>query len=191
MGAVGVAGHPGGGWHDGRFQAAGLADPGFGSGAPDRDMHHSGAASSNGRGWLAARLDAPVRLPDAAWWSVAALLALVLGLSRWPILDIAALAALGLVFFIRPDVSLPLIAFSIPLWPRPKALIGLEFSLYEILLWLAIAGAMARWLVSRAGDSCAATTAPPVTRSRLAGSRASRRWIGGDVGRRAIECGRA
>ncbi len=117
-----------------------------------------------GARWLAARLDATARSPDAAWWGAAALLALVLGLSRWPILDLAALAALGLIFFIRPDVSLPLIAFSIPLWPRPKALAGLEFSLYELLLWLAIAAALARWLVS-----WAAKTAPRRLRLRLHG----------------------
>jgi O-antigen ligase len=106
-----------------------------------------------GARWLAARLYAPVQLPDAAWWGAAALLAFVLGLSRWLILDLATLAALGLIFFIRPDVSLPLIAFTIPLWPRPKTLAGLEFSLYELLLWLAIGAALARWLVSRAADA--------------------------------------
>jgi len=115
-----------------------------------------------GARWLAARLDARARLPDAAWWGAAALLALVLGLSRWPMLDLAALAVLGLVLFIRPDVSFPLVAFTIPLWPRPKALVGLEFSLYELLLWLAIAAALARWLVSRAAD-----TAPRRLRLRL------------------------
>ena len=92
------------------------------------------------------------------------LLALVLGLSRWPILELTALAALGFIFFIRPDVSLPLIAFTIPLWPRPKALAGLEFSLYELLLWLAIAAAVARWLVA-----WAAKTAPRRLRLRLHG----------------------
>ena len=106
-----------------------------------------------GARWLAVRLDAPVRLPDVVWWVTAVLLALLLGLSRWPILDLVALAALGLIFFIRPDVSLPLIAFSIPLWPRPKALAGLEFSLYELLLWLAIAGMLARWLVAWAAKT--------------------------------------
>ena len=106
-----------------------------------------------GARWLARRLDASARGPDAAWWGVAALLALVLGLSRWPMLDLAVLTALGLMFFIRPDVSLPLIVLTIPLWPRPKALVGLEFSLYELLLWMAIAAALARWLVSWAADS--------------------------------------
>ena len=45
---------------------------------------------------LATRPDAIAQSPDTAWWGVAALLALVLGLSHWPILDLAALAALGL-----------------------------------------------------------------------------------------------
>jgi O-antigen ligase len=114
--------------------------------------------------WLAARLDATARWPDAAWLGAAALLALLLGLSRWPIVDLVALAALGLIFFIRPDVAPPLIAFSIPFWPRPKALVGLEFSLYELLLWLAVAAAVARWLVS-----WAAKTAPRRLRLRLHG----------------------
>ena len=119
---------------------------------------------TRGACWLVARLGTIARFPDAAWWGVAAFLALVVGLSRWPILDLVALAALGLMFFIRLDVSLPLIAFTIPLWPRPKALVGLEFSLYELLLWLAIAAGLARWFVSRAAD-----TAPRRLRLRLRG----------------------
>jgi O-antigen ligase len=84
-------------------------------------------------------------LPDAIWYGLAAALALVCALSRWLPLDLAALAGLGLLLVARPDVSLPLIAFVLPLWPQPKRLAGLEFSLYEILVWLAVAAVVARW----------------------------------------------
>ena len=153
MGAIGAAGHPGGGGHVGASRL------------PDWRILFLFAAivlstcfilawpSSTWRVLVGGTPDAPVRLPDVVWWVTAVPLALLLELSRWPILDLVALAALGLIFFIRPDVSLPLIAFSIPLWLRPKALAGLKFSLYELLLWLAIAGMLARWLVAWAAKT--------------------------------------
>ncbi|MDQ1301631.1 MAG: hypothetical protein QG637_1553, partial [Chloroflexota bacterium] len=86
-------------------------------------------------------------LPDALWYALAAALALTCALSRWLPLDLAALAGLGLLFLARPEVALPLIAFALPLWPQPKRLAGLEFSLYEILVWLAVAAVVARWFL--------------------------------------------
>jgi len=84
--------------------------------------------------------------PDAAWYAVGAALFLACLLSRWLLLDLVALGGLGLLFLARPDVALPLIAAAIPLWPRPKALAGLEFSLYELLIWVAAAAALVRAL---------------------------------------------
>ena len=183
LGAVGVARHPGGRWHGGRFQTAGLADPVLVCSVRGWDLPRSGVAGArSGALWLAARLDATARWPDAAWLGAAALLALLLGLSRWPIVDLVALAALGLIFFIRPDVALPLIAFSIPFWPRPKALVGLEFSLYELLLWLAVRGRSARagWCRGqpklRRGDCASGYTVSTGRFSRFSPLVSRRRW---------------
>ncbi|PKO22527.1 MAG: hypothetical protein CVU38_08845 [Chloroflexi bacterium HGW-Chloroflexi-1] len=88
---------------------------------------------------------------EALSWLLAIGLAATLALSRWLIVDLAALAGLGLLFLARPDLALPLIAASIPFWPTPKELAGREFSFYEILTWLAVAVAVARWAVGRLG----------------------------------------
>jgi O-antigen ligase len=105
-------------------------------------------ATTNIRGHLRhLRTSLSSRWPDALWYALAAALALTCALSRWLPLDLAALAGLGLLLVARPDVSLPLIAFVLPLWPQPKRLAGLEFSLYEILVWLAVAAVVARWLL--------------------------------------------
>ena len=144
-----------------------------------------------GARWLAARLDAAVRLPDAAWWGAAALLALVLGLSRWPILGSCRVGGA------RSRVFHPARRLSAAHRVRHPALAaseGVDRAGVQSVRDPAVAGHRGRdgalaGVVG--GENCAATTAPPVTRSRLAGSRASRRWSGGDVGGRAIECGRA
>ncbi len=98
--------------------------------------------------WVLALVEHMASWPDSIWWGLAAALGLALALSPALPLDLLVLAGLGVVFFIRPDASLPVIAFSIPLWPKPKSFAGWEFSLYEILLWLVAAAAVARWLLS-------------------------------------------
>ena len=149
MGAVGAAAASGWGRAPvGASPTAGLADPVLVCSDCTLDMLHSGVARARTRravGWRR-WLDATVRLPDAGVVGTAALLALLLGLSRWPILDLVALAALGLIFFIRPDVCAAAHRILHPFWPRPKALAGLEFGLYELLLWLA-----SRWSQWHAG----------------------------------------
>ncbi len=75
-------------------------------------------------------------------------LVLALLFSHWLPLDLALLAGLGLLFLIRPDLALPFIAASLPLWPRPKALGQWAFSLFELLVLLAWAGLLVRWLVA-------------------------------------------
>jgi len=64
----------------------------------------------------------------------------VLAFSRWLAVDLAALAGLALLFAVRPDLSLPLIAFAIPLWPHPKPLLHWSFTHYELFLWLGMLG---------------------------------------------------
>ncbi len=68
-------------------------------------------------------------------------------------MDLAALAGLGVIFLIRPDVALPLIAAAIPLSPRGKLLLGRDTSLYEILIWGCLLAAAVRyalqWLAAK------------------------------------------
>ncbi len=89
--------------------------------------------------------------PDVAWWAAAIALALLLLLSRWTPLDLAALAGLGLVFLIRPDLSLPFIAAALPFWQRPKPILGWEFGHFELFLWVAVAALVVRWAVQASG----------------------------------------
>ena len=78
--------------------------------------------------------------PAALQWGLAIVFALVLAFSRWLAVDLAALAGLALLFAVRPDLSLPLIAFAIPLWPHPKPLLHWSFTHYELFLWLGMLG---------------------------------------------------
>ena len=78
--------------------------------------------------------------PAALQWGLAVGCALALVFSRWLVVDLAALAGLALLFAIRPDLSLPLIAFAIPLWPQPKPILHWSFTHYELLLWLGLFG---------------------------------------------------
>jgi O-antigen ligase len=120
-------------------------------------------------------------LPDALWYGLAAALALTCALSRWLPLDLAALAGLGLLCLARPEASLPLIAFALPLWPQPKRLAGLELSLYEILVWLAVAAVVARGFLrvlrlscpQLVGDSRAPNPGAPNLFGRFSGQGAS------------------
>jgi len=93
------------------------------------------------------------QLPDSALWIATFVLGLGLAFSHRAPVDLALLAGLALVFFLRPDLSLPLVAASIPWWPAPKSLLGREFSLYEIFISLAIAASVARWALRRWGTS--------------------------------------
>lgn len=97
--------------------------------------------------WLVVRIDALSAGPDAVWYGAAAALLLLLAFVPGLGPSLLALAGLGMLFLIRPDVALLFIAFVIPFWPRPKSLIGFEFSLYEMLVWAAAAAASARWLL--------------------------------------------
>jgi O-antigen ligase len=80
-------------------------------------------------------------------WLVAIGLLLMLAASQLLILDLAVIAGLGLLFMVCPDLSLPLIAASIPFWSRPEHILRWEFSLFEILVWLAAAALVSRWAI--------------------------------------------
>lgn len=108
-----------------------------------------------------AQLDAEAAWPSAALWAAAFVSVLLLVLSRNVILDLAALALLGLLFLVRPDLSLPFIAASLPFWQRPEQLARWDFAHFEIFLWLGVLAAAARWAIGRlAGGGSAASLAP-------------------------------
>jgi len=92
-------------------------------------------------------------LPE--FWQIAAVFipALLLFFSPWLVLDLLSLLVLGILLVMRLDLALPLIAFSLPFFVRPKHLMGLEFSLTEIVTLLALVAALlhvlARWVQSR------------------------------------------
>ncbi len=92
-------------------------------------------------------LDIAAAQPDPLYWIAGAVLLIWLVNAQGLAATLAALAALGVIFMLRPDASLPLIAFSIPFWPRPEALLGRQFSTFEILAWLGLAGLAARALL--------------------------------------------
>ena len=104
--------------------------------------------------WLAARLDAPVRLPDAAWLGAAALLAL----RPWsfPLADFGHCSVGGAWSHLFHPARCLSAAHRVlhSSRPRPKALIGPEFSLYESLAvvgYRGCAGALAGVVGSRSG----------------------------------------
>ena len=97
--------------------------------------------------WLVATLDRAAALPGIILWVAAIGLALVFAFSRWLPLDLVSLAGLGLLFLIRPALALPLIAAAIPFWPAPKLLAGWSFSVYEIFIWVAMAGRIAYYVL--------------------------------------------
>ena len=116
-------------------------------------------------GWLRARLDAAAAWPGGLLWGAAAALALLLILSGRPVVDLAALAGLGLVFLVRPDLSLPFVAASLPFWQCPERLVRWDFAHFEIFLWLG-ALALAARLILR-WQSPASGPQPPRSADRV------------------------
>ena len=98
--------------------------------------------------WLLARLDAEAAWPEAALWAATAFFALLLVLGRHIAVDLVALVMLGLLFLVRPDLSLPLIAASLPFWQRPELLLRWQFPHYLLFLWLGVLALASRWVIS-------------------------------------------
>ena len=96
---------------------------------------------------LLTRLDAEAAWPAATLWGAAAFFALLLVLASHAAVDLVALVILGLLFLVRPDLSLPLIAASVPFWQRPEQLLRWQFPHYLIFLWLGVLALAARWVV--------------------------------------------
>jgi len=92
------------------------------------------------------------RLPGWSAWGLALLLVAALMLSRQFAVDLAALAGLGLLFIVRPDLSLPLVAAALPFWQQPEQLLNWEFGHFELFLWVAVAALAVRWALRRIAD---------------------------------------
>ena len=88
--------------------------------------------------WLLNRLDAEAAWPAAALWAATVVFALLLVLGRHIVTDLVALVMLGLLFLVRPDLSLPLIAASLPFWQRPEQLLRWQFPHFLLFLWLGV-----------------------------------------------------
>ena len=97
--------------------------------------------------WLLNLLDAEAAWPEAALWAATAVFALLLVMGKHIAVDLAALVLLGLLFLVRPDLSLPLIAASLPFWQRPEQLLRWQFPHYLIFLWLGVLALAARWII--------------------------------------------
>ena len=98
--------------------------------------------------WLLNRLDAEASWPEVALWAATVVFALLLVLGRHIVVDLIALVLLGLLFLVRPDLSLPLIAASLPFWQRPEQLLRWQFPHYLIFLWLGVLALAARWIIT-------------------------------------------
>jgi O-antigen ligase len=84
------------------------------------------------------------RYGDAAPLAVTVLTAGLFYYSPFFLLTLASLAALFILFYLRPDLALPLIAFFIPFYLLPRPLWDRAFSMVEICTLLAVAAALLR-----------------------------------------------
>lgn len=107
-------------------------------------------------GWLA--WDAPAaaltrRLGDALPILLTAATAGIFYFSPSFTLAVAALLVLGVLFYLRPDLALALLAVALPFFLFPRMLWSRGASLYEFALWLAVVAVLLRygpvWLRAR------------------------------------------
>ena len=91
------------------------------------------------------RLD--VRVPGMLLWVSAIALILVFLASPWVIVDLAALALLGILFIAYPGLAPPLIAASLPFWQQTEPFLRWHFGLFELLAWIGLLACFARWLL--------------------------------------------
>jgi len=107
-------------------------------------------AAREGLRWAGERLvsvEARFRRLDERWQVGLIVGAAVLfALSPWLVLDLLSLGVLASLLALRLDLVLPLIAFAIPFFLRPKVILGRQFSYLEILTLLGTALLALRWL---------------------------------------------
>ncbi len=86
-------------------------------------------------------------MPESFQLAMTIATALVFYLSPWPFVSLPALAPLTISIFLRPDIGLALVAFSIPFYLYPKHILGLAPSMVEILTLLCLAAWLLRWIL--------------------------------------------
>lgn len=87
------------------------------------------------------------RLGDGTQLALTAAAASIFYVTPWFFVYLAALALLFVLLFARPAWGIALVAFTIPLWVKPKAMLGYRFSPVEVFLLLTVAAWGARWFV--------------------------------------------
>ncbi len=92
------------------------------------------------------------RLGDAPALLLTALTAGVFYFSPSVWLALLALLALGVLFFLRPQAGLALVAGTLPFYLFPRLLWERGASLYEFSVWLLLAATLARRMVTLASD---------------------------------------
>jgi hypothetical protein len=112
------------------------------------------------------------RLGDGTQLALTAAAASLFYVTPWFFLYAAALALLFVLLIARPAWGLALVAFAIPFWVKPKAMLGYRFSPVEVFLLLALAAWVARWLADYARQQRARACRPtlpswPAIRARF------------------------
>jgi O-antigen ligase len=107
-----------------------------GMGAWAGDAMQMGARARRVAGGL---VEGYARLPE--WLHLALAFGTLLLLDAVPGIapNLVALALLGFILFLRPEMGLPLVAFSLPFYQRGKPLLGKHFSPVEIVTLLTLA----------------------------------------------------
>lgn len=85
------------------------------------------------------------RLGDSTQLALTAAAASIFYVTPWFFVYVAALGLLFILLFARPAWGIALVAFTIPFWVKPKAMLGYRFSPVEVFLLLATAAWALRW----------------------------------------------
>ena len=85
------------------------------------------------------------RLGDSTQLALTAAAASIFYVTPWFFVYVAALVLLFILLFARPAWGIALVAFTIPFWVKPKAMLGYRFSPVEVFLLLATAAWALRW----------------------------------------------
>ncbi len=86
-------------------------------------------------------------LPEGLQLAITLAAALAFYFSPWPVVSLPALALLAISIFLRLDIGLALVAFSIPFYLYPKHILGVALSMVEITTLLCLAAWLLRWIL--------------------------------------------
>jgi hypothetical protein len=159
-------------------QLAGCSPPGAGlcRAAQRRSWPSCCRCWSHRRGWLTWGGEAAGlyrRLGDGTQLALTAAAASLFYVTPWFFVYVAALALLFVLLVARPAWGLALVAFTIPFWVKPKAMLGYRFSPVEVFLLLGLAAWAARWLVDYARATAPRARGSPCLAGRPSARRSS------------------